>query len=205
MFSDKFYRDLPFPPSNTPRNNLIPVATRDKQTILFLHGNTGTRALSLRTVLYTAYTSRLNSNVLAIDYRGFGDSEGLPTEAGVAVDARTGWDYLIKQGARAEDILIMGHSLGTAVASLLAAQLGRENVVPRGLVLMSVRMQILLGVVLSKTVYRLTALHVRSNTHRRILSFRVPSVVETLEIDTPGIWFVFSFLCRVRMNGADLH
>jgi len=137
IFSDKFYHDLPFPPSNNSRKNLIPVATKNNPTILFLHGNTGTRAHPLRTAIYKAYTSRLNSNVLAIDYRGFGDSEGLPTEEGVALDARAGWDYLIRQGARAEDVIIIGHSLGTAVAGLLAAQLGRENIVPRGLVLMA--------------------------------------------------------------------
>ncbi|KAF8221426.1 alpha/beta-hydrolase [Tricholoma matsutake] len=137
VFSNKFYRNLPFPPSNTPQKNLIPVATRNNPTILFLHGNSGTRATPLRTALYTSYTSRLNSNVLAIDYRGFGDSEGLPTEDGVTLDARAGWDYLIKQGARAEDIIIVGHSLGTAVAGLLTAGLGRENIVPRGLVFMS--------------------------------------------------------------------
>lgn len=152
MFSNKFYRNLPFPPSNTPQKNLIPVATRNNPTILFLHGNSGTRATPLRTALYTSYTSRLNSNVLAIDYRGFGDSEGLPTEDGVTLDARAGWDYLIKQGARAEDIIIVGHSLGTAVAGLLTAGLGRENIVPRGLVFMSVRMQSHWGAVLSETV-----------------------------------------------------
>jgi len=95
----------------------------------------------LRTSLYTAFTSRLNSNVLAIDYRGFGDSEGYPTEDGVTRDARAGWDYLISQGAQPEDITIVGHSLGTAIASLLAAGLGRENITPRGLALLSVRVQ----------------------------------------------------------------
>jgi abhydrolase domain-containing protein 12 len=118
VFSDKFYRDLPFPPSaNTPRKDLIAAATKGSLTILHLHGNTGTRAHFLRTALYTAYTSRLNSNVLAIDYRGFGDSEGHPTEDGVTRDARAGWDYLVKQGARAEDIMIFGHSLGTESSS----------------------------------------------------------------------------------------
>ena len=34
-------------------------------------------------------------NVLAIDYRGFGNSEGSPTEDGLALDARAAWDYLM--------------------------------------------------------------------------------------------------------------
>lgn len=115
------------------------MAAGNQPTILFLHGNTGTRALPLRIALYTAFTSRLNSNILAIDYRGFGDSEGQPTVDGVAQDARTGWNYLVENGARPEDILIVGHSLGTAIAGLLSAELGNEGITPRGLVLMSVR------------------------------------------------------------------
>ena len=34
------------------------------------------------------------SQLLAIDYRGFGDSTGTPTEAGVLVDAMTAWEYV---------------------------------------------------------------------------------------------------------------
>lgn len=138
MFEDKFYHNLPFPPPNDARKSEIAVATKRVPTILFLHGNTGTRALHLRVNLYTAFTSRLGSNVLAIDYRGFADSEGYPTVDGVAQDARTGWNYLIESGARPEDILIVGHSLGTAIAGLLSAELGKEGINPRGLVLMSV-------------------------------------------------------------------
>lgn len=114
-------------------------AVQRSPTILFLHGNTGTRALPLRVALYTAYTARLSANVFTIDYRGFGDSEGHPTVTGVSRDARAAWDYLMDQGARPEDVLIVGHSLGTAVAGLLAAELGRERVTPRGVVLMAVR------------------------------------------------------------------
>lgn len=138
MLSDRFYRGLPFPPA-APQDNIIPEAIRSRPTILFLHGNTGTRALPLRITVYTGLTSRLDSNVLAIDYRGFGDSEGHPSVHGVSLDAHAGWNYLIDQGARPEDIVIVGHSLGTAVAGLLAAQLGREGVRPRGVVLLSVR------------------------------------------------------------------
>ncbi|KAF9044296.1 Alpha/Beta hydrolase protein [Panaeolus papilionaceus] len=142
IFSQPFYHTLAYPPPpNTdfsfPRQELIPNALRKSPTILFLHGNTGTRAHPLRTTLYSSFTSRLNANVLAIDYRGFGDSEGHPTVAGVSKDARAGWDYLIQQGAKPEDILILGHSLGTAIGGLLSAELGREGIHPRGTVLMS--------------------------------------------------------------------
>jgi abhydrolase domain-containing protein 12 len=88
--------------------------------------------------VYNGLTARLDANILAIDYRGFADSEGHPTVQGVSRDARTAWNYLIAQGTKPEDILIMGHSLGTAIASLLSAELGNEGINPRGLVLMSV-------------------------------------------------------------------
>lgn len=53
-------------------------------------------------------------------------------------DARAAWDWLIEHGTREEDILIMGHSLGTGVASQLGAQFGVEGISPRGIVLLSV-------------------------------------------------------------------
>jgi len=145
IFSDSFYRQLPYPPpprSNatdfiSPQRKSISSALRHTPTILFFHGNTGTRALPLRTVIYTALTSRLNANIMVIDYRGFGDSEGYPSVEGVSMDARAGWDFLMGEGAKPEDVLIMGHSLGTAIAGLLAAELGREGIQPRGTVLMS--------------------------------------------------------------------
>jgi len=74
---------------------------------------------------------------MIIDYRGFGDSEGYPSVQGISMDARTGWDFLMNEGAKPEDVVIMGHSLGTAIGGMLAAQLGREGVKPRGTVLMS--------------------------------------------------------------------
>lgn len=108
-----------------------------RPTVLFFHGNAATRALSKRIRLYSAYTSRLDTNVLAIDYRGFGDSPGTPTEDGLLTDARAAWDWLIAQGASPQDILIVGHSLGTAVASGLSVSLSEDGVKFRGTVLMS--------------------------------------------------------------------
>ncbi|KAJ7489012.1 Alpha/Beta hydrolase protein [Mycena latifolia] len=115
----------------------IPAALKERPTILFLHGATRTRASPHRVVLYSALSARLNANILAVDYRGFGDSSGVPTLAGVAEDARAAWDTLIALGAPPADILIVGTSLGCSVAGLLAADLGREDIRPRGLVLLA--------------------------------------------------------------------
>lgn len=112
-------------------------AVKRNPTILFLHGNAATRAFHARVDHYKTFTSRLSVNVLAVDYRGFADSTGYPTESGVVRDARAAWDWLISQGTKGEDILIVGHSLGTGIGGRLAADLSDEGIKYRGLVLMS--------------------------------------------------------------------
>ncbi|KAJ3922433.1 hypothetical protein F5877DRAFT_75326 [Lentinula edodes] len=75
----------------------------------------------------SAFSSRLNANVLAVDFRGFADSTGSPSEEGLVRDARAAYEWLINSGAKEEDIIIMGHSLGTGVGARLAAQLSKEE------------------------------------------------------------------------------
>lgn len=77
--------------------------------------------------LYSSLSIRLAANVLAIDYRGFGDSTGTPSEAGLLKDGRAAWDWLIDHGAKAGFIVIMDHSLGTSVSALLSEQLASEG------------------------------------------------------------------------------
>ncbi|KAI6027549.1 Alpha/Beta hydrolase protein [Pisolithus microcarpus] len=104
-------------------DNKMPLheALTSQPTILFLHGNTATRAFYVRVRQYSGFSSRVRANVLAIDYRGFADSEGTPSESGLIIDSRAAWDWLITNGAKPEDVVIVGHSLGTAVASKLAS------------------------------------------------------------------------------------
>ncbi|KAG6909757.1 hypothetical protein DXG01_015473 [Tephrocybe rancida] len=139
ILSEPVYRSLDAPyEQKRDEEALIRRAITESPTLLFLHGNTGTRAHPLRTAVYTALTSRLSTNILALDYRGFGDSEGHPTVPGVAMDARAAWDWLtIEMGAKAEDVVVVGHSLGTAISALLGAQLGREGVNVRGVTLLA--------------------------------------------------------------------
>ncbi|KAF8713244.1 Translation initiation factor SUI1, partial [Rhizoctonia solani] len=117
--------------------SLLPTALQDHPTILFFHGNAMTRAFHLRTRLYSTLSSRLNANVLAIDYRGFGNSEGVPSEQGLLLDARAAWDWLIENGAKEADITVVGQSLGTGVSAGLVAELAEEGVSPRGMVLLA--------------------------------------------------------------------
>ncbi len=93
---------------------------RARGTILYCHGNSGN--ITNRIGVYR-YMQRLKVNVLAFDYRGYGRSEGKPSEDGLYEDARTAHDYLtdtIDEDARR--IVAFGHSLGGAVAIDLACQ-----------------------------------------------------------------------------------
>ncbi|KAJ6564537.1 Alpha/Beta hydrolase protein [Mycena capillaripes] len=127
--SDKYYRSLPFPVKTVD----ILVASKKRLTILYLHGNSGDRSISRRIAVYSALSSRLDANILALDYH----SEGHPTIAGVASDAEVNWNHLTNLGAKPEEILIVGHSLGGTVGGLLAAKLSEENINPRGLGLLA--------------------------------------------------------------------
>ncbi|KAI0088490.1 alpha/beta-hydrolase [Irpex rosettiformis] len=120
-----------------PSVDIIQEAISRRPTILFLHGAAATRAVEWRVKTYLGFTSRLQVNVLAPDYRGFGDSTGSPDNDGLVLDAYTSWNWLIDNGAKPEDILIVGHSLGTGVSGQLAKQLAAEGVRPRGVVLLA--------------------------------------------------------------------
>lgn len=94
-------------------------AASSNRVVLFLHGNAGN-------VTHRTYKmERLNAaglNVLVIDWRGYGRSEGWPTEAGLRKDARAAYERLKEKGFDASRILLYGESLGTTVATLLAAE-----------------------------------------------------------------------------------
>lgn len=104
---------------------------KPKAVALFLHGNAGNvthTAESLRTL-----HDRHQVTAMSFDYRGFGRSDGIPSEAGVLADARAARAWLAKRtGVRECEIVLMGHSLGGGVAVDLAAGDGC-----RGLVLAS--------------------------------------------------------------------
>lgn len=89
-------------------------------TFLAFHGNASNIANRADIYRFLADTP---ANVLAIEYRGYGKSQGSPSEAGIYRDAQAGYDYLVaEKGIRPENIISFGQSLGTAVATHLAAQ-----------------------------------------------------------------------------------
>ncbi|CAF0706654.1 unnamed protein product [Brachionus calyciflorus] len=102
-------------------------------TILYLHGNTNDRSTYHRIQLYK-YLSNLGYNVVAVDYRGYGDSTGEPTEIDVVRDALFTYDF-IKRTAPWTTIYIWGHSLGTGITSSAARTLTEKNRAPEGIIL----------------------------------------------------------------------
>ncbi|SMP78234.1 alpha/beta hydrolase [Noviherbaspirillum suwonense] len=78
-------------------------------------------------------------SVLAIDYRGFGKSDGdLPSEETVYEDARVAWQALAQRQPDPKRRFIYGHSLGGAIAIDLASHLDRSGAAQaRGLIVES--------------------------------------------------------------------
>lgn len=97
----------------------FPAATGSAKTVLFYHGNAGN--ISHR-VLTAKLLLELGVNVLLIDYRGYGRSDGEPTEANIYADAQTAYDWLREQKQRQPaEIFLFGRSLGGAVAVEIGA------------------------------------------------------------------------------------
>ena len=102
-----------------------------EHTLLFFHGNAGNISGRLESV---QQFHQLGINVLIVDYRGYGQSTGSPSEAGIYRDAAACWRYLTgTQGVAPQKIIVFGRSMGGGAATWLAA---REQ--PGGVILESV-------------------------------------------------------------------
>ncbi len=96
--------------------------------ILFCHGNG--EHVAYNCDLMNRYHDDMNATVFAFDYRGYGRSEGKPNEAGVLQDGRAAQQWLAQRaGIPADEIVLVGRSLGGAVAVELAATNGAKALV----------------------------------------------------------------------------
>lgn len=108
----------------------VPGPRADSPVVLFLHGNAGNIGHRIDTL---AMLHAAGATTLIIDYRGFGRSQGHPSERGTHRDAMAAWQWLVdERGHPPGRIVIIGRSLGGSVAAWLAAR-----VEPAGLVLES--------------------------------------------------------------------
>jgi hypothetical protein len=104
---------------------------RPRATVLLCHGNAGN--VTDRADWVRLLQQGLRVSVLVFDYRGYGKSEGKPNEGGIIADGRAARAWLAeREGIDETEIVLLGRSLGGAVAVALAAEKP-----PRGLVLES--------------------------------------------------------------------
>lgn len=90
-----------------------------RPTILFFQGNAG--ALWHRYERFAFYQNA-GLGVFFFGYRGYGGSEGNPSERNLVADAELAMDWLTSQSVRTDNIVIVGESLGSGVAVQLAAK-----------------------------------------------------------------------------------
>jgi uncharacterized protein len=88
-------------------------------TLLYFHGNGG--GLADRVDRFQRFMGQ-GWGVYMMAYRGYAGSTGYPTEANNIADARRAYDALVQEGVPPGSIILYGESLGTNVATRMAAE-----------------------------------------------------------------------------------
>ncbi|MHC4619769.1 MAG: alpha/beta hydrolase [Planctomycetota bacterium] len=102
-------------------------AENSSLTVLFCHGNGGNmmHRLDSINIFYN-----LGLNCFIFDYRGYGASDGKPTEDGTYLDAAAAYDWLTEQKKTPpENIIIFGRSLGGSIAAQLASKVNARALI----------------------------------------------------------------------------
>jgi fermentation-respiration switch protein FrsA (DUF1100 family) len=100
---------------------------KDYPVLLHFHGNAGNISHRLDLIRHLLQ-KRLQ--VFIFDYRGFGKSEGRPSEKGLYKDGMAAYDYLVqKEGILPGNIVLHGHSIGAAVAVEVALDRSVKSVI----------------------------------------------------------------------------
>jgi fermentation-respiration switch protein FrsA (DUF1100 family) len=151
--------------------------TESRPLVLYFPGNSGCRGDRLDDCRELA---RLGCDVLICDYRGYGDNEGSPNEEALAEDALEVWTYAVNTlHVPPGRIVLLGESLGGAVAVRLAADLTSSGTPAGGLVLNSTFAS------LSETV----AWHYPAFPFQYVLLDRYPSAEQIQNVTCPLLQF----------------
>lgn len=95
-----------------------PTEDQGRPALLFLHGNAGNREGRLHNV---RGLQEAGISVLIVDYRGYGESSGIPSEGGLIRDALAAYDWLAERVAP-RPVAIFGRSLGGVLGALVARE-----------------------------------------------------------------------------------
>ncbi|KIM27880.1 hypothetical protein M408DRAFT_329805 [Serendipita vermifera MAFF 305830] len=109
------------------QNNNVDTAEEDRKfassrpTVLMFHGNGGN--IGHRVPLARIFYSKMRCNVMLVSYRGYGESEGSPSEDGLTIDSQTALDFVRADPTLGSTkVLCYGQSIGGAVSISLAAR-----------------------------------------------------------------------------------
>lgn len=92
-----------------------------KRAILYCHGNG--EDISMNADIAAQLAQALDASVFLFDYRGYGHSEGTPSEAGCIADGLAAQRWLAERiGKQPRDIVVMGRSIGSGIATAVAAE-----------------------------------------------------------------------------------
>jgi fermentation-respiration switch protein FrsA (DUF1100 family) len=90
-----------------------------RATLLWFHGNAGNLTHRLENI---QQLKALNLNIFIFDYRGYGKSEGKPSEEGIYLDSQAAYDILIREkNVSPRKLILFGRSLGAICAVEVAA------------------------------------------------------------------------------------
>ena len=115
------FEDVSFTTSDGTRLHGWFVPGAGDHTLLWFHGNAGNIGNRVDNMLL--FNRRLGVNIFIFDYRGYGRSEGSPSERGMYIDADAALEYLRSRGdIDLNNLILFGRSLGCAVAVEMATR-----------------------------------------------------------------------------------
>jgi hypothetical protein len=123
------FEDVFFPSTDgTPLHGWYVPRKEPRGVVLFCHGNAGN--ITHREEIIRRLRDVSGATVFIFDYRGYGRSQGKPSGKGVLADARAARAWLARREAVAENrLILMGESLGGALAVDLAAEKGARGLI----------------------------------------------------------------------------
>jgi fermentation-respiration switch protein FrsA (DUF1100 family) len=114
-FEEVFFKT----PDNLELNGWFVPSEDARYTVIFCHGNAGNISHRLEKI---KFFHTLGCNVLIFDYRGYGRSNGKPSENGLYQDIQGAYEYLLSRKIAPDQIIGYGESIGGSVIINLAAK-----------------------------------------------------------------------------------